>query len=498
VAAEGTVLDGGALMLLEIDRLSKRFGATQALDEVSLSVEGGRIRALIGENGAGKSTLIKMLCGIHAPDAGTIRLDGRRLRFKSPAHAIAAGVVLIPQELRVVPALSVAENMLLGQLPERRLLGVLPMLDRPAMRAKAEAIRADLGLAFDIDACAGELSFAERQLVVIGRALGHRTRVLILDEPTASLERREVERLFAVLRRLCAQGVAIIYISHRLEEVAALADSCTVLRDGRVVAQIPAPPFDMARLTQAMTGRELHAVSSNARKPGEARLDLRIAGGDIVCRAGEVVGISGLLGSGSTHLLRRIFGVRSSPTAVEGHGHADTVPHAIASGAGFVPGERASALVMALSVRDNIVLPHLDAFTHAFGRSEGQIDAAVARLMELLSIRPCNPHLPVGHLSGGNQQKVAFARWLTGRLDLLLLDEPTNGVDIAAKAVIHGHIADFVAQGGAVILSSSDIPELLELSDAVVALRQGKVVGQMRREGDYGEARLRGLLAAEA
>jgi ribose transport system ATP-binding protein len=498
MAAEGAGLDGDALMQLQIDHLSKRFGATQALSEVSLSVAGACIHALIGENGAGKSTLIKILCGIYPADAGDIRLDGQPLRFKGPAEAIAAGVVLIPQELRIVPRLSVAENMLLGQLPERRVLGVVPMQDRAAMRTKARAILDDLNLALDIEARAGDLSFAERQLIVIGRALGHRTRVLILDEPTAALERREVERLFAVLRRLCVQGVAVIYISHRLEEISALADSCTVLRDGRVITQITAPPFDRAALMQAMTGRGFQPVPGRARTPAGPRVNLRLAGGHLVCRAGEVVGIGGLIGSGATQLLRRIFGVRSEPFAVEGDGCAETVQGAIAGGAGFVPSERASALVMSLSVRDNIVLPHLNAFTHALGRSETRIDAAVTRLMGLLDIRPRNPHLPVRQLSGGNQQKVAFAKWLTGRLNLLLLDEPTNGIDVAAKALIHCQIADFAAGGGAVLLSSSDIPELLELSDAVTALRHGRVAGRMQRGEDYGETRLRDFLGAGA
>ena len=485
-------------MLLQIDHVSKRFGATQALQDVSLSVAGGRILALIGENGAGKSTLIKILAGVHTPDEGAIYLDAVPLRVKTPAEAIAAGVVLIPQELRVVPQLTVAENMLLGHLPERRILGLVPMLDRAAMRSRARSILNDLGIPLDIDACAGMLSFAERQLVVIGRALGHQTRVLILDEPTASLERREVDRLFAVLRRLCSQDVAVIYISHRLEEIAALADACIVLRDGRVTAEIAEPPFDRALLVQAMTGRALHISDGPARQAGATRLDLKIAGERLVCRAGEVVGIGGLLGSGAPRLLRRIFGVRHAAFVVSGGGCAQTVPAAIAAGTGFVPGERSQALVQTLSVRDNIVLPHLKAFTHAFGRSEARIDAAVAKLMQFFDIRPRDPDLPIGLLSGGNQQKVAFAKWLTGKLDLLLLDEPTTGIDIAAKALIHRHIAEFAAQGGAVLLSSSDLPELLELSDGVVALRQGGIVGRMRRDEEFGEANLRELLGAEA
>jgi ribose transport system ATP-binding protein len=478
---------------IRIANVSKFFGATCALSDVSLEVKSGSILALLGENGAGKSTLIKILSGIYPPDAGRIELDGRNAHFKSLPEAIAAGVVLVPQELRVAGALTVAENMLLGHLPSRRLAGLLPCIDTKAMRKSAKAILEDLDVHLDVDARAGDLSFAERQLIVIGRALGHKTRILILDEPTASLEKRETERLFTVLRRLRNQGVTIIYISHRLEEVDVLAADCAVLRDGRIAAMASAP-FVRNDLIHAMTGRELALQAGGARSAGDVRVSVSLPGGALACRQGEVIGLGGLLGSGATELLRRLFGVHNGRPGERNSEYPRDVSAAIEGGVGFVPGERALSLVMALSVRDNIVLPHISTFCRAFGRDEEKITTAVSRLMTLLDIRPHNPNMPVRGLSGGNQQKVVFAKWLAGRLDLLLLDEPTNGVDIAAKAHVHRYIADFASSGGAVILSSSDMPELLGLSDSVVALRQGRVVGRVSRDSAYGEASLRALL----
>ncbi len=478
-------------MTLAVRELSKRFGATQALERVSLHVDGGEVLALLGENGAGKSTLIKILAGIHAPDEGEVLLDGQAMRFAGPAASLAAGIVVIPQELRVVPRLSVAENILLGQLPVRRLAGILPTIDRGVMRRRAAALLADIGVDLDVDVPVGALAFAERQLVVIARALGHRARVLVLDEPTAALGASEVQRLFDVVRRLRDQSVAVVYISHRLAEIAELADRCVVLRDGRIAAHIESPPFLPRILGEAMGGQTLLAMPGVARAdPGAPRLSVAVADAEITCRRCEIVGLSGLLGSGATELLRRAF-----RAATHGSGGGE-VAKAIASGIGLVPGERSAALVMAMSVRDNIVLPHLKAFSSAFGRDERRIDAAVSKMIALLDIRPRDAGLPVGTLSGGNQQKVAFAKWLVGRIDVLLLDEPTHGIDIAAKALIHRHMASFVAGGGASLLSSSDTAELLALSGNIVVMRRGRVAGRMVRDEGFGEQRLRDLLGA--
>lgn len=481
-------------MQFEIKSITKRFARAKALDDVSLSVSGGQVLALLGENGAGKSTLIKILAGIHQPDEGQVLMNGEPVRFGTPAQAMAAGVVLVPQELRVVPQLSVAENILLGQLPVRRLAGILPALDRKALRRRATEILRHVDIELDPDARAGELDFASRQLIVIARALSRRALLLILDEPTASLERREVERLFNVIRRLRSQGVAIVYISHRLEEVDELADACVVLRDGKVAATLAAPPYGHDTLVQAMTGRQMREARNEPRQAGAVKARVMTDGREVLCRERQVLGLSGLLGSGTTALLHRLFGSEArTHKAMSGR----ATRQAIRRGVGLVPGERARALVMQMSIRDNIVLPHLDAFSKGLRRDEAAIDAVVGVLMETFDIRPRDPHMPVVFLSGGNQQKVVFAKWMAGHLELMLLDEPTNGIDIAAKHLIHRHVEAFAASGGSVVLSSTDLPELLGLSDEVVVMRQGAYVGSMRKDDasvPFGEQKLRNLL----
>lgn len=471
---------------LQIEGVSKRFGATQALDRVSVAVEGGQVLALLGENGAGKSTLIKMLAGIHQPDAGRILLDGQPVVLRTPQQALRAGIVLVPQELRVVPTLSVAQNVLLDQLPVRRLAGIVPRLDQMALHARLRQLLDETCIELDPRARAGALSFAERQLIVIARALAHRPRVLILDEPTASLEKREVDRLFAVVRRLREQGVAIIYISHRLEEIPQLADRCVVMRDGKVVAQLDGPEFPAPVLVRAMTGRPLLALVRQAQVPGAQQTELTLGEQRMTLHHGEVLGLAGLLGSGTTQWLRSLFGADGA--------HPGGVRRAVAQGRAFVPAERAKALVMNMSIRDNIVLPHLARYSRGWRRDERAIDAVVAQMVQRLDIRPPDPRLAVGRLSGGNQQKVAFAKWLTSELSLLLLDEPTNGIDIAAKVLLHERILEYTRAGGSVVLSSTDLQELLELSHSVVVLRRGRVAGAMQRGSEYGEGRLRQLL----
>ena len=472
---------------LDVQDLGKAFGATRALADVSFDLRGGQVLALLGENGAGKSTLIKILCGVHQADEGRIRLDGVDVRFAAPQQAIRAGVVQVPQELRVVPALSVAHNIFLGQLPVRTIAGCLPVLDVTAMRTRARQVLAELGIDLDPDARAGSLGFAERQLVVIARALAHQAKVMILDEPTASLEKREVQRLFEVIRRSRAKGTAIIYISHRLEEVAQIADRCLVMRDGRIVARIEQPPFPTEVLVEAMTGHAWQARSVELQAREDEREVIDVAGAPLSIHRGQVLGLAGLLGSGAAAVLHTLFGAarRADSRAVR---------QAIAAGRGLVPGERARALIGGLSVRDNIVLPHLHRYAGWARRDEVAIDQAVIRMIDLLDIRPRAPFMPVRHLSGGNQQKVAFAKWLVGELEVLLLDEPTNGIDIAAKARIHQAVRDFVQAGGSVLLSSSDLGELLDLSHSIAVLRQGRVNDVMRRDGHFGETRLRQLL----
>ena len=477
--------------------VTKEFGATLALAGVDFDVAFGEIHAIVGENGAGKSTLIRILGGVHRPDRGAIFVDGKPCHFASPHDAIAAGIVTIPQELRLVPALSIAENIALGDLPVRR-LGPVALVDRPRMRDEARAVLAELDFAPDPDRRVASLGFAERQLVAIAKALRRRCRIFVLDEPTAALEKREIERLFAVLARMQARGTAIIYISHRLDEVVAIADRCTVLRDGRVAAVSKRGAFSVHDLVTAMTGRAAEDVVTAPVPSGELLLEARPDGATTVrLRARELIGLAGLLGSGTDRMIRRLFGAAGEPAVVEMRDEARRFRHpgdAIAAGIGMVPPERALGLVMNQSVRDNILLPNLAALSRLGVIDRGAGNAIVAELIELVDIRPRRPQLKAGALSGGNQQKVILAKWLARRIAVLLLDEPTQGIDVAAKAQIHALIRDFVARGGGALINSSDLGELARLCDSVLAVRQGRIEDTLDRAQGLNEPKLRAAI----
>jgi ABC-type sugar transport system ATPase subunit len=488
----------------------KRFGATMALDDVIFEVMTGEIHALVGENGAGKSTLVRILGGVFRPDAGEIAIGGRTRHLSSPHDAIASGVVTIPQELHLVPALSVAENLALGDLPARRLFGVAALIDRARMREEARTLLASFDFAPNPDLPVRQLGFAEQQIVAIAKALRRDCRVLILDEPTAALESREIERLFTVLRRLRSQGTAVVYVSHRLEEIVELADRCTVLRDGRVAALVRRGEFNSADLVAAMTGHAAEqqtiaraTLGSVLAEDAETRPDA------VRVHSGEVVGLAGLLGSGTTDVLQRLFGLAPAATSARVKGRLRRIKNPIAAieaGIGFVPPSRRLGLIMNQSVHDNILLPSLGGFLGGFtGGVAGGLGRAgvsrragrriVAELMDLLDIRPRRPDLKVSALSGGNQQKVILAKWLARRVEVLLLDEPTQGIDIAAKAQIHALLRDFAARGGGVLLDSSDLSELAHLCDAVLALRKGRIVSRIDRTDRLDEERVHAAIA---
>jgi len=483
----------------EVVDLSKRFYATQALDTVSVSFKSGEVHALIGENGAGKSTLIKILGGVHQPDTGKVMVNGKDCRFAGPREALEAGIVVIPQEMQVVPAQTVAENVLLGDIPTKRLWSILPSLDRRAMAERCKVLLNRFNLSVDPNTQLDELGFAERQLVMIARALNHNARLLILDEPTAALETREVTRLFDVINRLKADGVAIVFISHRLDEIEQIADKCTVLRDGKVVDRLTDGSTVPAKdeMIRMMTGRDLEQGHQTDDRSAGDRLIQIDHGEEVHIHSGEIVGLAGLLGGGMTEFLSRIFGADKSRPQVDLKGYSVEISSpsaAIRNGIGLVPGERRLGLIMGLTVRENIVLPNIDKFKSTFGLNKRKIDSFVKELIEAVDIRPRDPDKEVRELSGGNQQKVIFARWLAGHADLLLLDEPTHGIDVGAKAHIHRLMNEFTANGGGIMFASSEMTEILSISDRVLAMRAGEIVAHIRREGDYTEKALRDAL----
>jgi ABC-type sugar transport system ATPase subunit len=501
--------------LLAVHDVSKRFYATQALDRVSFELERGEIHSLVGENGAGKSTLIKILGGVYRPDEGSLLIQGRGRRFRNPAEAQALGIVVIPQDMQLVGAATVAENVTLGRWPTRRALGVLPLIDRRRMREQAGEALGRLRFSRGLDEQVRRLSFAERQLVAIARALCRAARALVLDEPTASLEQRESERLFDILSGLKAEGVGIIFVSHRLDEVIRLSDRCTVLRDGQVVDVGLRGEIETGRLMRAMAGRDLEELHQpHERQFGEPLLEPPGEGGGAVLgrrraqgaqsgpgfrlRRGEIVGLAGLLGAGTSTYLKRFFGVAEKPGRIRLRGEERLLgkPHsAIQAGIGLVPGERRQGLVMGLSVRDNILLPHLDDFRRRLGLDEKAMDRLAAEWIETLDIRPRDPGRPVRLLSGGNQQKVIFARWLLGTIDVLLLDEPTQGIDIGAKARVHRLMREFAHKGGGILFASSEMEEVMSMSDTVLAMRKGEVIARMSRgEEGFSESSLRAVL----
>ncbi len=477
--------------LLALRNVSKRFGVVQALSAVTLTLRAGEILALVGENGAGKSTLMRILEGAHPPDHGEIVIDGQPHDFRTPAQAHAAGVRVIHQEPDIAPDLSVAENLFLGDL--RAVGGVF--LNRRDLLRRTQALLARFRLEHQIRPWtpAGTLGAAHRQLIEIMRALRSGVRILSLDEPTSSLTEEEARRLFAVVRQLCAAGVGIIYISHRMHEVRALADSIAVLRDGHLVTQQPAADIDDASVLQLMVGRPIANLFAGARgAPGAVLLaargltTARLRDVSFDVRAGEVVGLGGLVGAGRTEVARAVFGAdRLLAGSVSIAGSKITLrspADAIAAGMGFAPEDRkGQALLLLASVQDNIVL----AVPHLIGRF-GLLRRGAARRVAETLIRQLHIRTPgiaqlVSRLSGGNQQKVVLGRWLARTPRLLILDEPTRGIDVGAKAEIYRLIAGLAGQGMAVLLVSSEMPELLGLCDRILVMAGGRLVADLDR-----------------
>jgi rhamnose transport system ATP-binding protein len=477
--------------MLVVSQVAKSYAGVRALSDASLEVRAGEIHALVGENGAGKSTLVRILTGATAPDGGTVTIAGDEVRHFSPTEGRRLGVVAIHQHPALFPDLSVAENLALGVEPGGRFSRV----DWPARRARARDALARVGADIDVDREARSLSLPEQQLVEIARALSIRARLLILDEPTASLTPREVDRLFALLAELRGAGVALIYISHRLEELPRLADRVTVLRDGRSVGTEAMADVNPAQLIRMMVGREVSAIFPKRELPlGEPVLEIEHlssaeAGLDdvsLTVRRGEIVGLSGLVGAGRTELARVLFGLAKRDrgrVAVAGRDVTPGSPHdAIAAGIAYLPEDRRRhGVVLDMPVASNLTLAALSRISR-----RGILDLAAerqtaTRLVEQLGVKTASIATPVGHLSGGNQQKVSLGRWLVAPPALLILDEPTQGVDVGAKAEIHRLIGDLAAEGMGVLMISSELPEVLGMSDRILVMRRGRIVAAFDR-----------------
>jgi simple sugar transport system ATP-binding protein len=501
--------------VLELSGVAKKFGPVHALRGVDLRLYGGEIHALMGQNGAGKSTLIKVLTGVHPADQGEMRLNGQAIRATSTLHAQQLGISTVYQEVNLCPNLSVAENIFAGRFPRHGWRGGWG-IDWGRMHQQARELLARLNLDIDVSQPLSTHSVAVQQMVAIARGLAISAQVLILDEPTSSLDDDEVERLYGVLRQLRAQGMAILFVTHFLDQVYAVSDRITVLRNGELVGEYPAAELGHNALIAAMVGRELAAAappSVSALPSEQAALApewLQTQGlsrkghvkpVDFGIRRGEVVGLGGLLGSGRTELARLLFGLdRSDGGSVRIDGREvqlDSPATAIRLGLGLCPEDRkAEGIVAELSVRENIALA-LQARQGLWPCiSRAQQTAMAEGYVKALGIKTADVDTPMGQLSGGNQQKAVLARWLATRPQLLILDEPTRGIDIAAKQEIMNEILSLAQQGMAVLFISSEMDEVVRVSDRIVVLRDRAKVGEL--PGDSDEQAVYALIAGHA
>lgn len=477
---------------LEIRDVSKAFPNVQALDTVSLDVRPGEILAFLGENGAGKSTLLKIINGDYQPDAGTLTLDGRVVRFASPFDAHRAGIRVIYQEPEIVPGVDVAENIYVGELPRR---GVF--VDRGRLEASVHADLERYGFSdvLPMNLMGDMLSSAQRQLIEIMRAIKSNVRVLALDEPTSSLSDEEVHRLFTLVRRLRSEGVAIIYVSHRIREILQLVDRVAILRDGRLIAVRPASGLTEAEIVRLMVGRELTSMFQRRRIVGGREL---LRGEHInsnwhrdvsftVC-AGEVVGFAGLVGAGRTELAKVVFGELprdSGQVILDGRPVAIHRPSdAVAAGIGYAPEDRKrEGLILMRSVIENASLAILRRLSRFHFIQRGLERRLAGEYVDRLRVRTPSLDQEVGKLSGGNQQKVVLARWLAAKPKVLILDEPTRGIDVGAKSEIYSLIDDLANQGLGIMFISSDLPEILGLADRIYVMQNGRISGELPGPG---------------
>ena len=476
--------------LLAVRAVAKSFGAVAAVRDVSFPLYAGEVHALVGENGAGKSTIVKMLAGVHAPDTGSLELDGRPLVLDSPAAALAAGIAVIYQEPTLFPDLSVAENIFMGRQPLRS----GRRIDRAAMNARAAESFAQLGVAIDPDRPARGLSIADQQIVEIAKAMSLDARVIVMDEPTAALTGVEVRRLFAVAESLRAGGAALLFISHRFEEITALCQRVTIMRDGAHVSTDPLTDLTVDEMVRRMVGRPLDTLFPKKDvTPGDVVLeveDLSRAGvfSDVSfsVRAGEIVALAGLVGAGRSEVMQAVFGVdpRDAGTVrVAGKTlRAGSPSAAMRAGVALVPEDRRQqGLFLDGSIERNITATRLGSLAR-FGLLFGGAERRFARdWTARLQTRYSALSDPVGRLSGGNQQKVVLAKWLSTSPRVLIVDEPTRGIDVGTKAEVHRLLSELAAEGVAIVMISSELPEVLGMADRVLVMREGRLVAELSR-----------------
>ena len=485
--------------ILEMHDIEKTYPGVRALQGVSLTVEKGEVHALLGENGAGKSTLMKILAGATGKDAGGIRIDGTEVEIAGPQHARELGVAIIYQELSILPHLSVAENIYLGRLPKRR--GMPWLVDWPLCYDQSAELLRRVGLAVDPRTIASRLKIADQQMVEIAKAVSENAKIVVMDEPTTSLSTREVETLFRTVRHLQQRGVSVVYVSHRLAEVKEICTRATVLRDGTKIGTVGVLDTDSRDWVKMMVGRNLDQLfpkSAVAQGPESLRVrnlssrKLR----DVTFSAfeGEILGIAGLVGSGRSTLARTLFGAEeksSGSIEIAGQPVELTSPiEAIASGLALVPEDRkGQGLVLPMSVRENVSLAKLGGVSSAGQLNIGRERRVASGYVDALRIS--TPHIDqkTVNLSGGNQQKVVLAKWLYTGAKILIVDEPTRGIDVGAKAEIYGLLQKLVESGKTVIMISSELPELIGMSDRILVMHEGRISGELRRE-EFSEERI--------
>jgi ABC-type sugar transport system ATPase subunit len=491
------------MAFLEFHQVSKRFPGVHALDGVSFAVERGSCHALVGENGAGKSTLGKILAGIHTADAGEIRLDGTLIHPRDPLAARRLGIAMVHQELAFCPNLTVAENLCLGDLPSR-----FGWVDRRTMHTRATAMLDEIGADIAVDRPIGELSTGQEQIVQIAAAIGTGARVVVMDEPTSSLSAHESEHLFHLLAHLKERGITVIYVSHRMEEIFRLCDSVTVLRDGRHVATETIGATNPDRLVHQMVGREVvfQTPQHLGRQPGEEVLRVeglsspgKFQDVSFTLRRGEVLGFAGLVGAGRSEVAQAIFGldpaVTGSIQVKGGELMLSDVDAALAAGIGLLPEDRKRlGLVLSMNCRENTslaILPRLTWLGFVRGREEHTL---VQRYADRLRVKTPGLDASTAGLSGGNQQKIALAKWLARECDILIVDEPTRGVDVGAKAEIHALLDELACQGLALLVVSSELPELMNLCRRIAVMRDGRLAGELEH-AVFSQAALLRLMA---